>query len=90
MIGNPKPEGGYEAVCRIETSNPNRKDANAALIVRAVNSHAEMLAALQSVRGWIEHWKDDVADGQWPTLASLKAAKAEIEAALSRASSPSE
>ncbi len=36
--------------------------ANAAFIVRACNSHADLLAALEDVMEWIRNWEPDFTD----------------------------
>lgn len=58
-----------------------RAEANAAFIVRACNSHYELLEALKQVMGWIGNWHPNFADDEeWLTVAAPQ-----IKAAIGKA-----
>lgn len=62
-----------------------REEANAAFIVRAVNSHQRLVEALGEVMEWIDNWSPPFADDdEWPDTeekarAALRAAEGETQ-----------
>lgn len=86
---------GYETLCicpnqgidqhsKIEGSGA----ANAALIVRAVNSHAALVKALEAAKVQFAFWKataDKASGGTMPNIVPSASTIAQIDAALSQA-----
>ena len=58
VVGPPDDHGYTPEVCEVDKAE--NMDANAAFIVRAVNSHAALVAALRAVE-----WVRGVGQGEW-------------------------
>lgn len=68
------------ALCDTDVFTAPINAANAALIVKAVNAHDDLVAALQEVMEWVRNWSPQfLDDDEWPDTA------VRVAAALSKA-----